>query len=490
MSHATHPLVVCGGGFSGLSAAVTALEAGADVTLIEKAPYLGGTTLLSGGTLWTFIDYDKVREEIPAGDAALQWLVLENIADGRAWLQSMGVTFEDIGQMLENGHGYVMDPAGTIGILGERFKALGGTLLMETALHSLITTDGVVTGVRALRDGKLTDLAAGAVVLATGGFQGNPELLGRYVLRDPDNLLLRANYWSTGDGFIAGTQAGAAASPGLDTFYGHALAAPPARVTNTQFREAAQYQGRLSVALNMAGERFADETESTGEEVLNQRLAQQPGGLGWYVMDNEIMEHTPMQGRGALIRVILERSKKIGAVVVEGDTLEAVCKGMAQHGVPEVRALATLKEFNAAMESGRADELKPGRRGNRRPLRSKPYRAIFVKAGITFTMGGLAVDERARVLWRSGTTTHYAPVPTERAYVDQSAGPNAMREGASTAIGHYYRQMPVQGLYAAGNDAGNISHFAYMGGLASALTMGRNAGRNAATLASVRKRVR
>ena len=484
MSQSPQPVVVCGGGFSGMSAAVTALEAGAEVTLIEKAPYLGGTTLHSGGTVWTFIEYDKIREHIPAGDAALQWLVHENIGDGRAWLQTLGVKFDDIGQMLHLGHGYVMDPAGAIGLLAERFKALGGKMHLETGLHSLVMREGVVTGVKALHDGIVREIPAGAVVIATGGFQGNTELLARYVLRDPDNVMLRANYWSTGDGFIAATEAGAATSPGLDTFYGHALAAPPARVTNMHFREAAQHHGRLCVAINMEGERFADETESTGEEVLNQRLARQPGGLGFYVMDDDHMEQMSMQGRGALIRVILERSKKIGAVVVEGDTLEALCHAMAQHGVPEARALATLKNFNAALENGRADELKPSRIGNRKPLKKAPFRAIHVKAGITFTMGGLAVDDRARVLWRSGTTSHFAPVPTERAYVD----PAQTAEGKPLSIGQYYRQAPIQGLFAAGNDAGNVSHYAYMGGLSSALVMGRTAGRNAASLSAVRKR--
>ena len=486
MSTAAQPVVVCGGGFAGLSAAVTALEAGASVTLIEKAPYLGGTTLLSGGTLWSFIEYDKIREHIPNGDPALQWLVHDALPAGRAWLQALGVKFDDIGQMLNIGHGYVMDPAGAIGLLGERFKALGGQLHLETGLHSLVMHEGEVTGVRALHDGRVREIAAGAVVIATGGFQGNTELLARYVLRDPDNLMLRANYWSTGDGFIAATDAGAAASPGLDTFYGHALAAPPARVDNRQFREAAQHHGRLCVAINMQGDRFADETEGTGEEVLNQRLAQQPGGLGFYVMDDEHMEQMSMQGRGALIRVILERSKKIGALVLEGETIEALCRAMAQHGVPEARALATLKTFNAALESGRADELKPSRLGNRKPLKKPPFRAIHVKAGITFTMGGLAVDERARVLWRAGTTSHFAPVPTERAYVEQGLP----ADGNPLAIGQYYRQAPIHGLFAAGNDAGNISHLSYMGGLASALVMGRNAGRHAAQLPGVTRRAR
>jgi len=71
-------------------------------------------------------------------------------------------------------------------------------------------------------------------------------------------------------------------------------------------------------------------------------------------------------------------------------------------------------------------------------------------------------------------------VPVERAY--------AQNDGTSLAIGDNYRHMPIQGLFAAGNDAGNISHFAYMGGLASALTTGRMAGRQAAAFPAVRNR--
>ena len=85
-------LIVCGGGLSGLTAAITALENGVPVTLFEKAPQLGGTTVLSGGGVWTGADYDRIRASIPQGDATLQWLVYDNIDAARTWLENQGVT--------------------------------------------------------------------------------------------------------------------------------------------------------------------------------------------------------------------------------------------------------------------------------------------------------------------------------------------------------------------------------------------------------------
>lgn len=473
-------IIVCGGGLAGLSAAVTVLENGAAVTLIEKAPELGGTTMVSGGLLWTFADYEELRAKVPCGDSALQWLVYDTIDESRAWLQQLGARLGPVERVLDHGRGQTVDPSQLIQVLADRFSALGGELLLETAIESLIASDGIVHGARTLKDGKLAELFGSAVILATGGFQGNHELLGRYVVRDPDNLALRAGPWSTGDALIAATRIGAAASPGLDSFYGHALAASPARYTKFQFRDISQYHGGLSVALNLHGERFADETDGTGEEALNQRLAHQPQGRGIYVVDHDAMEVHPVQGRDAITRTILERTRSAGGTVVEANTLEKLCQGLAASGVPAQRALSTLREFNAAMQNGRADELRPGRRRHRKPLARPPFRASVVQAAITFTSGGLQIDERARVLWRAGSTSSFAPVPTSRAYAETN--------GPAVVIGSDYRQMPIRGLYAAGNDTGNISHFGYMGGLAGALTTGRTAGREAAGLVGTAKR--
>ncbi|MBI3938549.1 MAG: FAD-binding protein, partial [Betaproteobacteria bacterium] len=365
-----------------------------------------------------------------------------------------------------------MDPPQAIAALADKFASLGGELRLETALDSLIAENGVIHGVRVARDGRMHDEPARAVVVATGGFQGNPELLSRYVVRDPDNLYLRANAWSTGDGFLAATQVGAAASPGLDTFYGHALTAPPARFSKLEFRDVSQFYGHQSIAVNLLGERFADESDGNAEDALNQRLAQQPQGRGFYIIDEEILDSAPIQGVEIVTRAIIERARAAKAPVIIADTIEDLCRNLVPFGMPGNRLFREINEFNRLIESGQADDLKPARRRNRKSLRRAPFYAVGVKASITFTMGGLQIDERARVLRRAGGTSPSVAMPTTRPFTEA--------DSLSIAIGRDYRQTAIEGLYAAGCDAGNINHFGYMGGLAPALVTGRTAGRSAA----------
>ncbi|MCW5603108.1 MAG: FAD-binding protein [Burkholderiales bacterium] len=298
-------------------------------------------------------------------------------------------------------------------------------------------------------------------------------MLARYVVRDPDNLYLRSNSWSTGDGFLAATAIGAAASRGLDTFYGHALAAPPARFSKLQFRDVSQSYGRRCVAVNLNGERFADESDNNTEAALNQRLAQQPQGRGFYIVDQKIMDSPAIDGEEILVRVSVERAKAANGPVVRADTLEDLCRQLAaSFGVPEKRLFRELTGFNALIESGRADELEPPRRANRYGLSHAPFHAVGVKASITYTMGGLRIDERARVLRRSGGTSSFVTMPTTESL--REIGP------LCTVAGPDFRETAIEGLYAAGCDTGNISHFGYMGGLAPALVTGRVAGNSAA----------
>ena len=91
-------VVVCGGGLSGLTAAISALEAGVPVTLLEKGAELGGNAILSGGMIWTYADYDRMRADIPNGDAMIQWMIHENIDAARTWLATQGVDLGQIGR--------------------------------------------------------------------------------------------------------------------------------------------------------------------------------------------------------------------------------------------------------------------------------------------------------------------------------------------------------------------------------------------------------
>lgn len=249
--HSNGHVVVCGSGLSGLVSAVSAQEAGAQVTLIEKAPRIGGSTAISGGVLWTFSDYTVLRKSVPYGDPILQWLVCNGIDCASKWLWAQGVRGGTEKSFFNIGRGWHIEPVQALEALIAKFAAMGGTLLQSWALESIDMDEGRLRGIHCVTPNGNRYIATDALILATGGFHGNQELISRYIARDPTNLALRASPWSTGDGLIAATLIGAACSPGLDKFYGHALCELPPHNGPVDFRAMSQFYGPASVALNL-----------------------------------------------------------------------------------------------------------------------------------------------------------------------------------------------------------------------------------------------
>ncbi len=450
-------VVVVGAGMAGLCASLAALEERARVIVLEKGPRCGGSMRLSGGLIWTFSGKSQLREMIPDGNPVLQDLVLDDLWQGLSWLQGHGVALEEEREFMGHGRGRATGAAHLTDVLVDRVRVLGGEIALETPMDTLLYEDGAVRGVRACVAGGTADIEAGAVVLATGGFQGNPELLARYVTPRVEKLYLRANPWSTGDGFIAASRIGAASTPGMSGFYGHSLPAPPAQFKASEFLEVTQRYGPMAVAINLDGCRFTDESAGTGEENLNQAIASQRDATAIYIVDEEISEK-PLQ-YGLLARVSIERLRAHRGLAVESETLEDLCAALGDWGVNGARALLTLREYNHALTDGQPDQLEPPRRHNRFPLARPPFTAVAVRPGITFTAGGVEVDTEMRVLRRSASSSTLPLMVAEHAEVKLNSIPN---------------------LYAAGCDVGNISNGGYIGGLATALTTGRRAGRAAA----------
>ncbi|HEX6700386.1 MAG TPA: FAD-binding protein [Gaiellaceae bacterium] len=221
----------------------------------------------------------------------------------------------------------------------------------------------------------------GPLVLATGGFQGSRELVERHIAPAAP-LRLRANPWSAGDGLRAGLARGAALSAGMDEFYGRNM--PDAAFTEAEFVPLAQLYGRFARAFDENGEEFFPGEVSWSENDLVQATARRPGGRAWYVLDEAALEQR-----------VRERT------------------------VAEMVALAPTAVA--------PDEL---------PFPAPPGArvAVRVAAAITHTIGGLRIDDRARVLRQDGTA--------------------------------------IEGLYAAGVDAGGIATGGYASGLAAALVLG------------------
>jgi fumarate reductase flavoprotein subunit len=222
------------------------------------------------------------------------------------------------------------------------------------------------------------------LVLATGGFQGSAELVERYV-GPAAPLRLRANRWSAGDGLRLGVERGATATSGMDEFYGRNM--PDAPFTEPQFVPLAQLYGRFARVFNEHGEEFfAGREVSWSETDLVQATARQPGARAWYVLDERALEE---RVRGRTVAEMVARA-------------------------PTAADPAELP-FPAP----------PGAKV-----------AVRVKPGITHTIGGLRVDDHARVVG-------------------------------------------VEGLFAAGADVGGISTGGYTSGLAAALVLGRIAAESA-----------
>jgi fumarate reductase flavoprotein subunit len=218
------------------------------------------------------------------------------------------------------------------------------------------------------------DLAAGQkgpIVLATGGF---PVRLAR-----ERGLLLRSNPWSEGGGLDFATARGAATTDGMAEFYGRAMPAPPARWAEDHFVDHAQLYGLRARVVDEEGEEIPIDPDDWSENGLVQAIAAR-GGTAWYVVPREELDAPTPYGT---IGEAIERARAVG-----GD------------------------------------------------VEPRPHGAfaVHVAAAVTHTIGGVAVDERARVLDRAGA--------------------------------------PIDGLYAAGVDVGGVATGGYASGLAAALVLG------------------
>jgi fumarate reductase flavoprotein subunit len=433
-------LIIAGSGLAGLVAALRAVELGARVTLLEKGDRLGGSFVYSSGYVWSYNDLSTFRRETPGGDIALQKLILEQLKPGLDWLEEFGtpVLTRETGNPLT--FGARLDPERTVTTLGNHITASGGRILLRTALSGLEESIGDrVGGVRVNFGEEPRTEGADAVILASGGFGGNADLVRRHIIRGPGKMRLRANPWSTGDGFLAALKIGALTSAGLHEFYGRNLPASPAEFSREEFVEISQLYGHCAVAINRNGERYADEAADWSETALVQATARQPSLHAWYILDAEGLRQ---RVRDRTVEEMVEAARRVGGIVVQAESPEGLAERLAGWGVPRANVLHTLSEYNVAVTGGRSHGLSPPRSDPAVLVRVPPLVAVKVAPAITHTIGGLAVDRSCRVL-------------------RQTDG------------------RPIPGLYAAGVEVGGVSVGGYTSGLAAALVFGRVAAESA-----------
>lgn len=487
-------VLVVGSGNAALCAGIAALEKGADVLIVEKAneKEAGGNSRYTAGAMrFVYNSYEDLvplllnldDEKLPNTDFGTypkekfqedllgfnnglplslhQHLLIDKSYETLKWLGEHNIKFEPIysRQSFEKDGKYIFWGGLTLAAQGEgvglveaelqTFRRLGGQIQYETAAKQLVLDGEQVCGlVCDTAQGEIT-ISADAVVLGCGGFEANPALRRKYMGEKWVQAKVRGTRHNMGKGIEMAIEAGAQfhgvpdgchATP-MDLHmpnYGN-LEIP--YIERKHYRKICYF---LGVMLNANGERFEDE----GINFRNYTYAQfgrsilhQPGGFAWQVFDHKV-DH-----------LLYSEYRFWDASFVEAETLEGLVEQL--EGVDQSKALHTLQQYNAAVDQetpfdptildGKSTQgLQPNKTNWANTLDTPPFKAYPVTCGITFTYGGLKVNEEAAVL--NGD--------------DQ----------------------PIPGLFAGGELVGGVFYNGYPGGsgLTSGAVFGRLAGYSAA----------
>lgn len=413
-------LIVVGGGIAGLTAAVRALELGLRTLVLEQGEGKDYpcNTRHSGGILHIgFLDpYRPVADltDIIArktGGAADPDLAAALAGTGGRlldWLKHKGARFVRFNE--QEGYRWCMAPPRSMraGIdwqgrgpdvilrdLADRVARMGGTFRLATRATGLTMHDGACVGISAESDGQRLDWGASHVLLADGGFQANRHLYEEYIGAGFDRVFQRGARTGTGDGLSMALAAGAGVT-GADRFYGHVLCRDALHNDDVWPYPEIDAIATAGMVVDRTGARIVDEGGG-GVHLANALATTRADGPFHAVFDAAIWA-----GPGISARIpanpLLE---KAGGTVLRAETVEQLASLI---DVSAVNLAASVGAYNAALAADRLPDLDPPRSQVMKPwpVAAPPFMAIPVCPGITYTMGGIAIDHHAQVLDRDG----------------------------------------------------------------------------------------
>ena len=484
-----YDIIVVGAGNAGLNAAMSALEYGARVLVLEKAPHhlRGGNSFFTGGAFrFPYQGIEDIQELIPgmspqeiesievglyteddfyndimrvteglADPELVQVLVTQANAtvkwmarNGIAWVPLYGRQAFKVGDKYRFWGGLVCESVGAgKGLCDRLFETAerrGAQVLYETrATKLLMDTLGRVRGVTAKGPQGFYDIASEAVVLACGGFEANAEMRTRYLGADWELAKVRGVRFNTGDGIRMALDIDA--QPFGHWSGCHAVAwdlnAPPFGDPNVAdlFQK---HSYPFGIVVNVHGQRFLNE----GADFRNytyakygREILKQPQRAAFQIFDDQVKH-------------LLRDEYRIPQVTMAtASTIEELAERL---DIDRDGLVKTVREFNAAVQEGEFNPtildgkgtqgITPPKSNWALPIHTPPYLGYAVTCGITFTFGGLRINTRAQVL-----DTEDAPIP---------------------------------GLYAAGELVGGLFYHNYPGGsgLMAGAVFGKIAGASAA----------
>ena len=431
-------VVVVGCGIAGLAAAVSALQGGASVAILERAPKeeRGGQTRYTeaylrmksetevtddfedqfaqnaGGYLDPALvhltsgapeTWPAILKTLSFADPDLVSAFAEAAGPTVQWLKGFGVRFDFLPtQFLTRAQPRLLPVGGGLALveaLAAEAEKRGANFVYETAATALIQDGtGKVIGVRAVgQDAAIRELRANAVVLGCGGFEGNPEMLSRYM--GPRSLFLRpvcrGGYYNKGEGIRMALDIGAAPCGDYGSY--HAEPVDP----RSGIAEPSVFILSYGILVNQQGRRFTDEAPATIDacyERITREIFNQPNGIAYVVLD---ARHTRIPNYRLGLRT--------DQPPIEGRTLAELAGKL---GVVSPALEATVAEYNRAcrpaefkpltLDGAATHGLTPRKSNWAYPIDEPPFHAYPIISSNVLTFGGLKVDRHARVLNQQG----------------------------------------------------------------------------------------
>lgn len=406
-------VVVIGAGGAGLIAAIEAKNNGAqNVIILEKMAFAGGNTLISGGEYAAPNNWVQVKKGLKdsndtfyndilkggdnEGNPKLVRVLADNALNGAEWLKDyINMTFEDR-QMFFGGHSVERSlvPLGATGVemiskLLAKAEELNIPVLYETPAVELIVDKGRVTGVKALgEDKEYTFLAKDGVILASGGFGSNLEMRVKYNKGVDENILSTNTVGITGDGITMAEKIGAQLEdmPFIQTY----PTCDPISGALLYFGDVRLIGG--SILINQEGKRFVEELER--RDVISMAIKNQTGNAAYQFCDEAQVKLSGVAEHHADEMNYLFNNK----LLVKADTIKEAADFF---GIDAAELEKTVEKYNQYAKDGK--DLEFNKRGKLTPFEAKgPFYIMKAVPAVHHTMGGVKIDENARVINTKG----------------------------------------------------------------------------------------
>jgi len=435
-------VVVVGGGGAGLAAAITAVEKGCkSVIVVEKMGSPGGSTAMAHDVFGVESPVQKRAWVDARGDdffkSAMEWAhwskvdarivraFIDKSGDTIRWLEEKGLSFQLLPMYPNQAplvrHAVKGRGAQLIRALHSNSKDLGVQVLTRTRAKKILRDkSGNAVGVLAVtKEGEVT-IKAKSIIITTGGYGNNREMLKKYCPYYQDNMTYDGPRGNTGDGILMAIEAGAAtASLGIMNLHGPGLmpetAADYLHIDTTDGEGQPLKMNMMPICrepdtlwVNKKARRFVNECYILQFFAYGHAVAQQPDGVVYTIFDSGIAQS--MEEEGLFMQLAphwfppdtftplpglrRELRKQSGNIVKISSSWGEIADWI---GVEPAAMMATADEYNAACDQG-YDPIFGKDRRYLIPLRNAPYYAIKGHACICDTMGGIKINENMEVI--------------------------------------------------------------------------------------------